>query len=288
MILDQGPNPGARIWPLYTLVELTPSTLTRCFIQSKGNQQTIQLHDEIIRHQRAFALISNRPTVSKERSMKGVNQNRLQLNTQQNHSSDACKKIKASTFKVANGLFHYGLIGLCRIICAFQTLSVCRPSLCFPPDPSEGWWGAWGLVVVVSGGGDAASQVKLSGRPESHSGDRKVADCTAVGRRRIWAAGRRQKMDGPDGCKTDRGEGEKGSSELWKIWRKCASRGIKEKYETLLLNRLRSINSILTQHRLTRCVCLPWKHLTLIWWDFIYTWTAHVQQKWLIKAYSAA
>lgn len=66
------------------------------------------------------------------------------------------------------------------------------------------------MVVVVSGGGDAASQVKLSGRPESHSGDRKVADCTPVGRgRRIRAAGRRQEMDGPDGRRTDRGEGGK-------------------------------------------------------------------------------
>lgn len=41
------------------------------------------------------------------------------------------------------------------------------------------------------GGGDAASQVKLSGRSESRSGDRKVADCTVVGRRKIRAAGKR-------------------------------------------------------------------------------------------------
>lgn len=49
--------------------------------------------------------------------------------------------------------------------------------------------GEWGMVTAGGGGGDAASQVKLSGRPESHSGCREGGDCVRVGRRRLLAAG---------------------------------------------------------------------------------------------------
>lgn len=49
--------------------------------------------------------------------------------------------------------------------------------------------GEWGMETAGGGGGDAASQVKLSGRPESHSGCREGGDCACVGRRRILAAG---------------------------------------------------------------------------------------------------
>lgn len=75
--------------------------------------------------------------------------------------------------------------------------------------------GEWGMVTVtVSGGGggggggvvggDAASQVKLSGRPESHSGwregQREGGGCVQVDWRRIWAAGRKLKLSCSSSC----------------------------------------------------------------------------------------